>query len=424
MMKVAALVVVAALAVAAVVAPEPSQPVPLPPSPQATAPYTVCPLGEAARRTTALTFLEAARDTTISIFSAGDVPVEAAIEVSEEGTSALELSEITGLALAPVLVPQGTPPSAVETILQGGGVAAAPCQPGSPDAQVLLGGSTAEGHTYTISLANPFAGAATVDIAAASEVGVESEPALSGIVVPPRSLIAVDLHSILPGRQAISAAIVTHQGRVVPGAVHDTGSDISATAGLIAALDWYLPAPALEGVGRTLVLFAPGTTEAPFQIDVYGPDGLLEAAYEDVIPAQSQITIPVGDLLEGAGAIRVLSANPVAAALRFSGDGANAVVPGSSAASPSWRLSGAGRLGDSVVHVFNPGDVEVTAELQSGTGRPITSVAVPPQTLVQVPITARPVGGRLEADGDVVVTWTTNTENGLAGDLADPLAPG
>lgn len=49
---------------------------------------------------------------------------------------------------------------------------------------------------------------------------------------------------------------------------------------------------------------------------------------------------------------------------------------------------------------------------------------MPPQTLVQVPITARPVGGRLEADGDVVVTWTTNTENGLAGDLADPLAPG
>lgn len=423
-MRIAALIAVAALAVASIVLPAPREPVPLPPSPQSAAPYTVCPLGEAARRTTALTFVQAGPETTVAVFSAGEVPVEQAVEVSESGTAAVVLGDITGLARAPVLVPQGTPPAAVETILQGGGAAAAPCQPGSPDPQVLLGGSTAEGHTYTISLANPFAGSATVDIAAASEVGVESEPALAGIVVPPRSVIAVDLHSILPGRQAISAAVVTRQGRVVAGAVHDSGADISATGGLVAGLDWYLPAPAPEGLSRSLVLFAPGTSEAAFQIDVYGPDGVVEAAYEDVIPAQSQVTIPLGDILEGPGAIRVLSVNPVAAALRFSGEGANAVVPGVATPSPSWRLSGAGRLGDSVVHVFNPGDVEVTVELQAGTGDPLTSVAVPPETAVDIPISARSIGGKLEADGDVVVTWTTASEEGFAGDAGDPLAPG
>lgn len=423
-MRIAALVVVVALAVAAIVVPEPTQPVPLPPSPQSTAPYTVCPLGEAARRSTSFTFVDAAAESTVSVFSAGEVPVEAVLEVSETGTAALDLSEITGLARAPLLVPQGTPPAAVETVLLGGGAAAASCQPGSPDPQVLLGGSTAEGHTYTVSLANPFSGAATVDISAASEVGVESEPALSGIVVPPRSLIAVDLHSVLPGRQAISAAVVTHQGRVVAGAVHDSGTDISATGGLTAGLDWFLPAPAPEGVDRTLVLFAPGTSEAPFQVDVYGSDGLVEAAFEGVLPAQSQVTVPLGDLLEGAGAVRVLAANPVAAALRFSGDGVNAVVPGVPAPSPSWRLSGAGRLGDSMVQVFNPGEVEVVAELQAATGEPITSVEVPPETLVEVPISSRSVGGRIEADGDVVVTWTTGTRSGFAGDAGDPLALG
>lgn len=423
-MRLAALVVVAALAAATVVLPGPDQPVPQPPVAQSTAPYTVCPLGEAARRSTALTFVGAAPGISVSVFSAGEVPVEAPIDVSDRGTASMELTDITGLARAPLLIPQSLPPAAIETILQGGGVAAAPCQPGSPDPQVLLGGSTGEGNTYTLSLANPFAGAATVDVLAASEVGAESEPALSGIVVPARSLIAVDLHSLLPGRQVISAAVVSRQGRVVAGAVHDSGQDISATGGLVAGLDWYLPAPALEGVNRTLVLFAPGTAEAPFQIDVYGPDGLVEAAYEDAIPAQGQVTIPLGDLLEGSGAIRVLSANPIAAALRFSGEAANAVVPGSPAVSPSWRLPGAGRLGDSIVHVFNPGDIDVTVELQAGTGDPLTTVAVPAGSMVDVPISARGVGGRLEADGDVIVSWTTMSENGVAGDAGDALAPG
>ena len=64
-MRIAALVVVVALAVAAIVVPEPAQPVPLPPSPQSTAPYTVCPLGEAARRSTSFTFVDAAAESTV-----------------------------------------------------------------------------------------------------------------------------------------------------------------------------------------------------------------------------------------------------------------------------------------------------------------------------------------------------------------------
>jgi len=67
---------------------------------------------------------------------------------------------------------------------------------------------------------------------------------------------------------------------------------------------------------------------------------------------------------------------------------------------------------------------EVTVELQAGTGDPLTSVAVPPETAVDIPISARSIGGKLEADGDVVVTWTTASEEGFAGDAGDPLAPG
>ena len=66
--------------------------------------------------------------------------------------------------------------------LAGAGVAAAACDAGSQDPVVLAGASTSEGETFTVILANPFAGTARADLVAASEIGTESDPALEGLV--------------------------------------------------------------------------------------------------------------------------------------------------------------------------------------------------------------------------------------------------
>lgn len=418
-MRFLALIAVAVLAAASLVVPEPPRPVPHAPDPAAPAPYSVCPLAEAARRSTVVASVGGAGGVlSANVFSGGDFVGEESVPVSEGGTGLLEVSQVTGLARAPLLIGLDDPGRALETVLSGAGVAAAVCGPGSADPQVLAGGGTAEGESYTLVLTNPFAGSATVDVLAASEVGTESEPALEGIVVPSRSLVPVDLSGLLPGRQTISTAVLANQGRVVVGAVHESAGDVSAVGGLVPALDWYLPLPAVEGTGRELVLFAPGTAEVPFQLDVYAVEGLAEAAYEDVVPARGQVVIPAGDLLEGPGVVRVVAAGPVAAVLRLSGEGTVAVIPGITAPGPSWLLPGAGRLGDSTVHVFNPGEVTVAAQLLSGTGSEIEAFEVPADAMIDVALPERGVGARVEADGEVVATWTTTGEAGLAGDAA------
>ncbi|HEX2152695.1 MAG TPA: DUF5719 family protein [Acidimicrobiia bacterium] len=420
-MKVFGLLVVAALAAATLVVPEPAAPVPHAPDPRAPAPYAVCPLGEAAGRTTAFPVVGGpAGQLDANVFSGGEVVATEAVTVEGSGTAVLELADVTGLARAPVLFGLDEPSRAIETIVTGDGMAASSCGPGSPDPQVVLGGTTTEGHAYTVVLTNPFAGSATVDVLAASEVGTESEPALEGIVVPPRSVVPVDLHSLLPGRQLISAAVITNQGQIAVGALHGSGEDISAMGGAGPSLDWYAPVPGLEGVSVTLVLYAPGTAEVPFQLDVYAPEDVFEAAHEDVIPARGQIAVPLADLLEGPGAIRVVSAGPVVAALRLERETGNAVVPGVPVPGPAWLLPGAGRLGAAQILVFNPGQVAVSARLLAGSGGEVETFDVPASTMVAVTLPERPVGARVEGDGDLVVTWVTAGEGGLAGDSAQP----
>lgn len=422
-MRIVALVIVAVLAAATFVVPQASRPVPRAPEATAPAPYTVCPLGEAARRTTALTIVGGeAGEVTASVFSGSEIQASSEVAMSETGTGVLDVGDLTGLARAPLLLSLDDPARAVETVLSGDGAAGAACSPGSADAQVVLGGATAEGNTYTLILANPFAGSATVDIHAASEVGTESDPALQGVVVPPRSVVPVELSNFLPGRQAMSAAVVTSQGRVVAGALHEAGNDVSASSGQEGALDWYVPVPGIEDTRRSIVLFAPGRSEVPFQLDVYSSDGVVEAAYEDVVPAQGQAVVPAGELLDGPGLVRVVAAGPVAAGLALSGEAGRAVLPGVATPGPVWMLPGAGRVGDTVVHVFNPGEADVTATLRSGSGNEIDTVDVPASTTVEVGLPERSVGAMLDANGDVVVHWTTVAGEGLAGDAAQ--APG
>ncbi|HJR92060.1 MAG TPA: DUF5719 family protein [Acidimicrobiia bacterium] len=421
--RIVALAVVAALAAAAILTPV--QPVPtaeVAPNPAA-APYAVCPLGDAARGTTALSMVGGeGGELALRVFSAGEIVVDEVIDMPAPVSGSVELNEFTGLARAPVLASLPDPAMAVESTFTGAGEAASVCDAGSPSTVILPGGTTAEGESYSVVLANPFSGSATVSIGAASEVGTESDPGLAGVIVPPRSIVEVDISALLPGRQSMSTSVTPIVGRVVAASAQEGAGDLAAVAGVEPSGDWFLPVPAVRA-SRSLVLATAGTADVPFQLDVYGPDGLVEAAYENTVPARGQFSIRVGELVEEEGALRVVAAAPVAAALRLAGDGTRAVVPGVSRLSPSWLLPGAGRLGPSTAYLFNPGEIEVEADILSGNGRRVlTSVTVPGGTMVGVEVSTAHAA-RIEADGDLAVTWLTVVEAGVAGDAAVPSFP-
>lgn len=415
-MRLLALIAVALIAAAVFVVPEPGQPVPAPPAATAPAPYSVCPMVESARRTTVIDVVGGeAGEVDGAVFAGGEFPVEFPVDLSPSGTGTIDVAEMTGIALAPVLLGFDDPGHRAEQALSGGGIGSAACRYGAPEPQILPGGDTGEGNVYTVHLTNPFAGSATVDILAASEVGPESDASLEGIVVPPRSVVPVELSSLLPGRRQMSAAVLTREGRVVAGARHESGDDFSVVSGLEPATDWYVAFPALEGASGSLFLYNPGTSDAPFQLDVYGPEGLLEAAREDVVPARSQLVIPAGDHLEGPGVIRVVAAAPLGAAARFSGEGGIAVVPGIPSAGPSWLLPGAGRHGASRAHVFNPGVGEAAVRILDPAGEEVVAGAVAAAAMARFDLPEGP-GVVVEADAEVVVSWTTLGDGVMAGD--------
>jgi hypothetical protein len=420
-MKVFALFVVALLAAAFVVVPPPNEPVPESPVPPASPPYAVCPLGEGARRSSSVFVLGGGGGALeATVFSAGDVVASEVLAISDEGSGSLVLSDVTGLARAPVTLALDDTGRKVGMTLSGAGVAAAACDPGSQDPVVLAGASTSEGETFTVTLANPFAGTARADLVAASEIGTESDPALEGLVVPPRSLITLDLSSLLPGRQVMSIGVETTAGRLIVAAVHEGAGEVAAMQGITADVDWFLPVPDFADLTKSVVLFAPGTAEVPFQLDVYGPDGLFEAMTEGTVPARGQTVIPVADLLDGPGTVRVVAAGPVGAVLTLEGESVRAMLPGVSSPAPTWLLPGAGALGATRVHVFNPGEIDVTAVLVDPGGEPRATEAVPAGRMVTLSLPAGE-GARVEADGDVVVTWATATGEGVAGDAGRAL---
>ena len=420
-MKYVALLVVALLAAATFVVPEPVSPVPEAPPPVAPAPFAVCPAAESARRSTSVVLAGTGSGTArASVFSAGEIVAEGDVPVGEGGTGRLELSDLTGLALSPVLValPQAAP---VGSIMQGDGWSALACRPGSGEVVVLPGGATSEGEEFEIRLANPFAGSAAVSLTVASEVGTESDPTLDEVVVPPRGVVTVDLASLLRGRLGMSVAVSPIEGRVIASAVQAGGGDVAAWQALQPELDWYVPVPSPRGVDTTLVIAAPGASEVPYQIDVYGPDGLSEAAAEGVVPARGHLEIPTSDLLEGPGAVRVLAAAPVGVTLRMTGDGVRAVAPGQPTPQPIWFLPGAGLLGRTRVLLFNPTEVDVRAQISSGNGvEAFETVTVGAGDLAGVWVPEGTSSLRVDADGDVVVSWFARGEGGLAADVAQP----
>lgn len=418
-MKPLALLVVALLVVAVVVVPEPSTPSAEPIGPPAPATFAVCPVGEAAQRDTTVGLVGGSEgEVTARVFSAGEIPVEETYTMSASGELAIEVSELTGLATSPLLVSLPDTATRVGALLSGDGMAATGCDAGSPDTVVVSGGSTSEGETFRLLLANPFAGTATVSLGLSSEVGTESNPDLDQVVVPPRSLVTVDLSAQMPARQVMSVAVTPEEGRVVAGAVQEGSGDVAAISGHVAEVDWFLPVAEFEGVSTSLVLASPGTSEVPYQLDVYGPDGLVEAAQEGTVPARGQEVVPVSDLIEGPGVIRVVAAGPVSAVLRLTGEGTRALIPGVAEAATSWMLPGATRLGPTDVHVFNPGEIDAVASVRGGSGELIEEVDLGGGSWTTIPIPEGSSGVRVESDTDLIVTWTTSTEEGLAGDAA------
>ena len=311
-------------------------------------------------------------------------------------------------------------------LVRGSQSASAPCAPTASDSWYLPVGATTRDASTLLSVFNPFAEDALLDVQFATESGGARPTALQGFVVPAGSIRSIDAGSYVRRRSSVSTTIRVRVGRVVVDElVAFDGSGGPKGMSLLpgsanTARAWYFPAGRESTTLREkYVLYNPGTVDVEAQVDVVITGGTIEpfvlevpahdtAVLDPGIEARIPKNVPygivaststprgalvVGRLLDARGARR----RGVAATL------------GSQVVASTWIVpdAAADNTTDDRLSVLNPTDTPTGVSLTSLVGSS-TPVAGAQKLLVEP-------GGRLDirlgdlvalSQGSIVVTST------------------
>ena len=423
-------VLVAGMAVGVLLVPSPEAPAPGPPAATNPPSVAVCPVEEGGGRTTRIGIASSVGgEGRFTAFAAGVPAGSVTFSTEASGSAAVSVSEFapTGVGAGLTEMPDGEV-AAASVLVGTQSIAVDTCTP-VPNPQTLIaGGSTLSGEQHQVQLMNPYAGEALVDLIVQSDSGLEAAPQLRGIIIPSRSSEIIDMDELLPGRQFLAITVEVANGSVMTSARLDVGGDGALWHSVTPALDWFAPVPA-AGLAGDLVISTASTSEVEYQVDVYGPQGLVEAQQEGVLPARGTVSLPlVGMELEAASAVRVISTQPVAVFQRLVSEMGVALAAGSPATSSSWLLPGAGLApgGTGSLLIFNAGLEEDTVVVTAHRDQPATQeVAVPAETVVELPAVE---GGAnaytVQGQGSLVAAWVTTGEGATAYSIGVPLPDG
>ena len=164
------------------------------------------------------------------------------------------------------------------------GTSTEPCLTDAQPEWHFAGGSVLSNAALEISLVNPYAAAAVVDVSFATNEGAEAPLAFQGVVVPPRGLTVLNVASALRQRADVATSVVAQTGRVVAWEtqrVNPAGRftsplnpalpvpGVALSPGLPVARDWSW-ASGQEGAGTTEAyeVYNPGTAPARAELEL------------------------------------------------------------------------------------------------------------------------------------------------------------
>lgn len=420
-------VLVAGLAVGVLLAPGVEPPAPgseVPANPPSVA---VCPVDEGSGRATSVGVASGVGgEGRFTAFAAGVSAGSSRFTTEPSGSASISVAEIAPVGVGAGLTEMPEGDVAAASVLVGAqSVAVETCTPVPVPQTLIAGGSTLSGHEHQVQLMNPYAGEALVDLIVQSDSGLEAAPQLRGIIVPARSSAIIDFDELLPGRDFLAIEVSVASGSVMTSATFDIGGDVALWHSVTPAVDWYVPIGA-SGISGDLVVSTGSTADVEYQVDVYGPQGLVEGQQEGVVSARGMVRLPLDDFgLQGASAVRVIATQPVAVFHRLVSDTGVAITAGASSTSPRWMLPGAGLApgGTGSLVLLNAGleedSVVVTARHdQSAT----QNVVMPAASVLELPsISGVANAYTVEGQGALVAAWVTIGQAGTAYSVGVPV---
>jgi hypothetical protein len=416
------------LAGGAVVLPPLDSPQPAPAAPVDPPAMAVCAIEEGSGRVTTVDVASAVDGSgTLTAFAAGSTVGAVDFETDTSNVSAIPMAEVAAVGIGGALLELPDLASAATTVVTGANSLAIDSCPVAAGGDLILGGgSTLSDQRFAVQLMNPYAGEAIVNFFVLSDAGLESSDALDSVIVPARSTILVDLAEILPGREWMTVAIEVDTGGVLAVGRLGIGSDNAIWSAVAPAQDWFVPVP--HGLESRQVVIAAWDSDVEYQIDLYGPDGLVEAFESGQIPARGQAVFDVGAVSAVASAVRVVTTGPVGAFVRITSDTGVTMTSGSPTPASALLLPGAGSIagGSGWLVVLNPGLEDVSAEVTTlGPAPERLSLAIPAGEVSETALSSGgALGYAISGDGPLVATWSTTTSSAIGLGTAVPISDG
>ncbi len=176
-------------------------------------------------------------------------------------------------------------------IVSGDQVSSAPCATSASDNWYFPDGSTVRTAQTMLSVLNPFAEDAVIDIAVSTERGLARPVELQGVSIPAASIRLIDIGSYVRRRTAIATYVHSIVGRTVTEEIfHVDGHGTTLLTGAPAlGAQWYFPAGQTSATLRErYALYNPTGKDITAKIDVL-IDGADAEPFDVEVPARSRI---------------------------------------------------------------------------------------------------------------------------------------
>jgi len=298
-----------------------------------------------------------------------------------------------------------------------------PCSLAAAPQGYVPTGSTYGGSDVWLSLYDPDATPAVVDVSVSTGTMLTSPPAFQGVPVPPTGLVVLDLRRWVFQRSSLAVTATAVSGDVVVGALEMTSETVATASSSAAAhrvsyvrvtgssllvgpdrgfRQWAFAAvQSRKGVASTFSVYDPGTRSVSVSVAPPGRAGIVDALSQDV---------PAGGIVEFASPVTARS-GPGAGSVVISAQGGKPIVvarlttryrarvleeidatPGTAGPHDEWLLPGATVVPriDDVVTLADPGTAGTTVTLLE-----LTHGATAPVRLEVVTVGA---GSELEVD--------------------------
>jgi hypothetical protein len=351
----------------------------------------------------------------------GEEPDRARLSLGSPGAGSVTVSDVALRGDAPSLVEFSTPRATAFAITSAEDMAAGDvCAASVPKIWHLPGASTPDGRDVVLRLFNPFPEIAKVTITASSELGVEPLPDLEAFSVPARSWSDIEFGTStgeLRGRETLEFTIIREEGLVLPALLLLDEEDEAYWPGTGLSTTWEFPVVGLSGSTPTIHVANPSDVAVTVEIDLLTPEGEIAAAVSREISPGLPTAISLVDVFEGTTGVRVRSSGNVAAVAVADGGGGLAGTVGTTEPQERWMAPGvpAGSDGITSLWVLNSGDQPATVTVRPLGVVDSTSekVLLDPGSVRQVILDVVAPGYLVEALTPISVSWSQQSAAGV-----------